>query len=262
MQQLALHQVQRQQQQQQQLEQQQVVGLELKFSLSDPAQVVCLAGLLPQCVTALVLIVPYQSYGPAAAATCAAVACFCSSMAHHHSLRELRLAFSSAEYHAILQQGGASLLRLPELWGKVLRALSESMQVNCGLRRLVLASFPCQFPPEALHALQTSLATSRPRLRAALLAATHPRLGAGSPLSRLPRELLAALLQRAVPCEGCSLHLELPQGLAGDSSSDSSDDSSDSSGDGDGSGSEDGDDSSSSSSSSSEDEDQDDSGQT
>jgi hypothetical protein len=109
-------------------------------------------------------------------------------------------------------------------------------QVNCGLQRLVLASFPCQFPPEALAALQTSLASSRPRLRTAVLAATHPRLGAACPLTKLPHELLAALLERAVPREGCSLHLELPQGLAGDSSSsddgssssnDSSDDSSD-----------------------------------
>lgn len=102
------------------------------------------------------------------------------------------------------------------------------VQVNCRLQRLALAAFPCQFPPEALAALQTSLASSRPRLRAAVLAASHPRLGAASPLARLPRELLAALLARAVPPEGCSLALELPQGLAGDSSSDdsSSDDSS------------------------------------
>jgi hypothetical protein len=107
------------------------------------------------------------------------------------------------------------------------------LQVNCGLQRLALASFPCQFPPEALAALQTSLAMSRPRLRAALLAATHPRLGAASPLARLPHELLAALLERAVPREGCSLQLELPQGLAGDSSSsdDGGSDSSDSSSD-------------------------------
>jgi hypothetical protein len=98
------------------------------------------------------------------------------------------------------------------------------LQVNCGLQRLVLASFPCQFPPEALQALQTSLATSRPRLRATLLAATHPRLGAGSALARLPHELLVALLERAVPREGCSLSLELPQGLAGDSSSEDSSD--------------------------------------
>jgi hypothetical protein len=101
------------------------------------------------------------------------------------------------------------------------------LQVNCGLHRLVLASFPCQFPPEALHGLQTSLATSRPRLRTALLAATHPRLGAASPLARLPHELLVALLERAVPRECCRLELELPQGLAGDSSSSSDDSSSD-----------------------------------
>ncbi|WIA12531.1 hypothetical protein OEZ85_006192 [Tetradesmus obliquus] len=193
-----------------------------------PPRSVCLARPGMPCVTALAVTVPYQSYGPAAAATCAAMACFCCSMSRHHNLRALRLAFSSDQYSAILRQGGASLARLPELWGKVLGALSDAMQVNCRLQRLALAAFPCQFPPEALAALQTSLAASRPRLRAVVLAASHPRLGAASPLARLPRELLAALLARAVPREGCSLALELPQGLAGDSSSDdsSSDDSS------------------------------------
>jgi hypothetical protein len=51
-------------------------------------------------------------------------------MARHHSLRQLRLAFSSPEYHHILQQGGASLARLPELWGKAMHALSDAMQVG------------------------------------------------------------------------------------------------------------------------------------
>jgi hypothetical protein len=51
-------------------------------------------------------------------------------MARQHSLVRLRLAFSSAEYHHILQQGGASLARLPELWGKALQALSDAMQVR------------------------------------------------------------------------------------------------------------------------------------
>jgi len=74
--------------------------------------------------------VPYQSYGPAAAATCAAMACFCCSMSRHHNLLALRLAFSSDQYSAILRQGGASLARLPELWGKVLGALSDAMQVR------------------------------------------------------------------------------------------------------------------------------------
>jgi hypothetical protein len=60
------------------------------------------------------------------------MACFCSSMSHHHSLRGLRLAFSSAEYSHILQQGGASLARLPELWGKVMATLSSAMQVRRG----------------------------------------------------------------------------------------------------------------------------------
>jgi hypothetical protein len=51
-------------------------------------------------------------------------------MSRHHSLQLLRLAFSSAEYSHILRQGGASLARLPELWGKVMGALSGAMQVG------------------------------------------------------------------------------------------------------------------------------------
>jgi hypothetical protein len=72
--------------------------------------------------------------------------CFCSSMARHHSLRQLRLAFSSGEYHHILQQGGASLARLPELWGKALHALSGAMQVrgsSGGQAALAGPSQPC-----------------------------------------------------------------------------------------------------------------------
>lgn len=97
-------------------------------------------------------------------------------------------------------------------------------QVNCGLLRLVLAAYPGQLPPDELAALQTVLATARPRLRLAVLSATHARLGAGSPLAQLPHEVLAGLVDRAVPRQACSLELGLPQGLAGDCSSSSSDD--------------------------------------
>lgn len=73
--------------------------------------------------------VPCQSYGPAAAATSAAVACFMASLAHHQQLQHLELAFKCDDYYSILRQGGGALDRMPGLWGKVLRTAADAMKV-------------------------------------------------------------------------------------------------------------------------------------
>eukprot|EP00775_Hariotina_reticulata_P001580 gene1580-biopygen2957 len=280
----------------------------LTLRLQQPADIACLSLQLPQALHSLHLTVPYQTFGPAAAATSAAVAVFLSSLQRHQHLQQLHLAFHSSDYGAVLCQGGTGLSRLPELWRHSVRALTAAMQVrqhcvgdlhylwhhlchlalsrlsrgpvgplgtvssghwsratsacratqleavawlqgggggggggggvspggvNCGLSELVLVAYPGQLPAEELAALQEVMAAARRRLRLAVLMGTHPRLGADSPILRLPHEVMRMLLNAAVPAIGCVLQLQLPldlgaqHGLPGAFSSTDGSDSSD-----------------------------------
>ncbi|KAF8067107.1 hypothetical protein HT031_002154 [Scenedesmus sp. PABB004] len=209
-------------QQQQQAQQQQQQPLRLELSLQEPAQVACLAQLLPARAAALRLTVPYQSYGPSAAATSAAVACFAASLARRHDLAALTLEFDCADHGRLVQQGGTGLERLPQLWGHVVApVLSTALQVNSGLSSLTLAAFPGQFPPDVVSQLLACVATCRARRRLAVLLGTHSRAGAASPLRGVPVEVLGRVLAESVPPGSCTVALELPRRLAGDSSSES-----------------------------------------
>ncbi|KAF8054609.1 hypothetical protein HT031_006967 [Scenedesmus sp. PABB004] len=166
-------------QQQQQAQQQQQQPLRLELSLQEPAQVACLAQLLP-------------ARGGGAAPD------------------------------RLVQQGGTGLERLPQLWGHVVApVLSTALQVNSGLSSLTLAAFPGQFPPDVVSQLLACVATCRARRRLAVLLGTHSRAGAASPLRGVPVEVLGRVLAESVPPGSCTVALELPRRLAGDSSSES-----------------------------------------
>jgi hypothetical protein len=198
------------------------------------AMVACLGELLPEHTVCLHLQLPYHTYGPAAAAMSVAVAAFVGCLAKQHTLAQLELSFHSDDYGSVVRQGGVGLDRLPQLWGRAAAALHAALSVNSGLRLLVLRAYPGMFSADDVARVASCRAIAAPARRLALLAGTHARLGSGSPVRMLPREVLARVLDVAVPLAPLELRWQLPRhiivGTSSSSDSDSNSDDSSSSG--------------------------------
>lgn len=181
---------------------------------SAAAELACLSHFVPRLAcSALQLTVPYNTYGPEAAAVTAGVASVVTSLKHNNHISHLSINIQQLDYLRILQQGGVGTAQLQSLWGHVLAALRHAYQLNQTLREVTLDSPPGLLRPEDIALLQQALAASAQDQRANVLLCTHQRVGADSPLSLLPRDVLARIVEFAAPKTPGRLILSVPEWL-------------------------------------------------
>lgn len=198
---------------------------------STPAQLAYLAYKvpLPQHIHTIRINLPFKTHGPESMAMAAALRLLADHLRRDIHLQELTINVNTQEYVSALLQGGTGFKRIKELWGNILVALRAVFESNSSLRTFHIHSPPDILPADELASLQTAMAVLPNRLRMAVLMGQHQRLGSHSHISRLPVQLMEAVLELAVPKEPCRLQLstatvELPD--SSDESSDSDDSSS------------------------------------
>jgi hypothetical protein len=75
--------------------------------------------------------VPYQTFGPSAAATSAAVASYLSSLSTNSQLSHLTLVFGSVPYNSLLAQNSGCFIKANrQLWEPVMRTLRDAVEVS------------------------------------------------------------------------------------------------------------------------------------
>ncbi|GIL51497.1 hypothetical protein Vafri_7470 [Volvox africanus] len=172
----------------------------------------------PSPLRHLYLEVPFKPYGREAAAYATAMGVLLAALrrAEGSCLEAFGLRFSREEYLEVLAQGGSARLgSLEGLW-QLVPALVHLIEARPGLlAEMRLSCPPGLLDPEQVECLQRATVDRRigDQRRLAVLMGTHSRIGSGSLLRNLPREVLELVLDAALPRRPCRLVLGISKWL-------------------------------------------------